>query len=44
MNRLRELGFITADGLAAIHAEEDANGQPRSVLPRYAPSPEQETR
>ena len=44
LNTLRDLGFITTDGLAAIHAEEEANGQPRSVLPRYAPPAEPETR
>lgn len=32
LNTLRELGFITSEGLDAIHAEEDANGEPRSSV------------
>jgi len=37
LNTLRELGFITSEGLDAIHAEEDANGEPRSSVVPGAP-------
>ncbi len=33
--RLRELGYITDTCLTAIHAEEDAAGEPRSTIERF---------